>query len=114
LLSTELGRPVTYVRQSLLERRAELRTRGNDPAYVWVQSIIDVTTQLGLVRKVTGDVPSILGRPATPLVAVHARPIAARGCESGGLLRDYGEKLARQRPKRLERGISQGMCGARP
>lgn len=67
LLTAELGRPVTYVRQSLLERRRELRARGDDPTLVRVQLVIDITTRLGLAKKVTPDVSRVLGRPATTL-----------------------------------------------
>lgn len=69
LLAAELGRPVTYVRQSLLERRRELRVQGEESAYVWVQLVIDVTTRLGLAKTVTQDVSNVLGRPATSLAS---------------------------------------------
>jgi uncharacterized protein YbjT (DUF2867 family) len=72
LLGAELGRPVAYVRQSLLEHRRELLTQGAESAYAWVQLVIDVTTRLGLAGKVTRDVPDVLGRPAISLAAfVH-------------------------------------------
>lgn len=67
LLTRELRRPVRYLRQGLWQRRRQLRHRGMDPAYVRVQLIIDITTRLGLARKITQDVPRILGRPATTL-----------------------------------------------
>ena len=67
LLAAELGRPVTYVRQGLLERHRELRSRGAETAYIWVQLAIDATTRLGLARKLSPDVSTVLARPATSL-----------------------------------------------
>ena len=67
LLTAELGRPVTYVRQGLLERRRELLGQHAPSGYAWVQLAIDVTTRLGLAAKVTDGVARVLGRPATPL-----------------------------------------------
>ncbi|WP_353648735.1 NAD(P)H-binding protein [Nakamurella sp. A5-74] len=67
LFSRELRRPVRYLQQGLWQRRRQLRERGMDPAYVRVQLIIDITTRLGLVGKITQDIPRILGRPATTL-----------------------------------------------
>lgn len=66
-LTAELGRSVAYVRQGLLERRRELRAQASEAAYVWVQLVIDATTRMGLAKKVTQDVPKVLGRPATSL-----------------------------------------------
>ncbi len=65
LMSTELGRPVTYRRQSLWQRRADLRASGSAPAFTNVQLIIDLTTRLGLASKITDDVSRLLGRPAS-------------------------------------------------
>ena len=70
LLTAELGRPITYRRQSLRQRRSALRAQGAEKAYVNVQLVIDLTTRLGLARKVTQDIPRILGRPATTLAQV--------------------------------------------
>lgn len=67
LLTADLGRPVTYVRQTLLQRRRELRARGDAPGLLRVQLVIDITTRLGLAKQVTADVPRVLGRPATTL-----------------------------------------------
>ena len=67
LLSDELGRPVRYAPCSLMERRRTLQAQGADPAYVRVQLVIDVTTRLGLAKKVTRGVQDMLGRPATSL-----------------------------------------------
>ncbi len=67
LLTAELGRTITYRRQSLWRRRTDLRARGLPSAYVNVQLVIDLTTRLGLAAKVTGDVAQILGRPPTPM-----------------------------------------------
>jgi uncharacterized protein YbjT (DUF2867 family) len=77
LLTAELGRPITYRRQSLWRRRTDLRARGLPSAYVNVQLVIDLTTRLGLAAKVTGDVAQILGRPPTPMDEfVHDHRIA--------------------------------------
>ena len=67
LLTAELGRPITYRRQSLWQRRSALRAQGAEKGYVNVQLVIDLTNRLGLARKITQDVPRILGRPATTL-----------------------------------------------
>ncbi len=67
LLTAELGRSVSYVPEGLLRRRRDLLAQGTDPAYVRVQLVIDVTTRLGLARKVTGEIARVLGRPATTL-----------------------------------------------
>ena len=67
LLTAELGRPILYRRQSLWQRRSVLRAQGAERGYVNVQLIIDLTTRLGLARKITQDIPRILGRPATTL-----------------------------------------------
>ena len=67
LLTAELGRPITYRRQSLWQRRSALKVEGVTKGYVNVQLVIDLTTRLGLARKVTQDLPHILGRPATTL-----------------------------------------------
>lgn len=67
VLTAELGRPVTSLQQGLLVRRRELLAAGADPAYVWVQLVINLTTRLGLAGRVTQDVPRLLGRPATTL-----------------------------------------------
>jgi uncharacterized protein YbjT (DUF2867 family) len=72
LLSSELGRQIRYEPCGLLTRRRRLLESGADPAYVRVQLMIDVTTRLGLARRVTRDVQHVLGRPATPLATfVH-------------------------------------------
>lgn len=63
-LSGALGRPITYLRQSLRQRRRTLQTQGHPSSYINVQLIIDLTTRLGLAGKTTGDLPRILGRPA--------------------------------------------------
>ncbi len=67
LLAAELGRPVAYVSQGLWEHRRELLASGAEPAYANVQLVIDLTTRLGLARRVTPEVAGVLGRPATPL-----------------------------------------------
>ncbi len=67
VLSAELGRPITYLRQSLWQRRRTLQAQGMPSAYVNVQLVIDITTRLGLARKITPDLPRILGRPATSM-----------------------------------------------
>ena len=67
LLTVELGRPIAYVRQSLLRHRRELLAAGAEAAYANVQLVIDLTTRLGLAQRVTSGVPDVLGRPATPL-----------------------------------------------
>lgn len=65
VLSEELGRDVTYVRQSLVQRRRELRDQHVPTGYAWVQLVIDATTRMGLADTVTDDVSRVLGRPAT-------------------------------------------------
>lgn len=67
VLSTELGRPVVYRPVGLWARRRSLLAQGLDPAYVRVQLVIDLTTRLGLASRVTDDVATALGRPATSL-----------------------------------------------
>ena len=67
LLSDELGRQISYEPCSLLTRRRTLREQGAEPAYVRVQLVIDVTTRLGLAKRVTRGVEDVLGRPATTL-----------------------------------------------
>lgn len=67
LLSDELGRQIRYEPCNLLTRRRTLREQGADPAYVRVQLVIDVTTRLGLAKRVTRGVEDVLGRPATTL-----------------------------------------------
>jgi len=67
LLSAELGRPITYLRQSLRQRRRALQADGTPAAFVNVQLLIDMTTRLGLARRVTLDLARVLGRPAGSL-----------------------------------------------
>lgn len=67
LLSAELGRPINYLRQSLWQRRRSLQAQGTESSYINVQLVIDLTTRLGLARKITPDLPRILGRPAGSL-----------------------------------------------
>lgn len=64
LLSAELGRPISYLRQNLWQRRRDLQAQGRPSAYINVQLVIDATTRLGLARKITPDLPRILGHPA--------------------------------------------------
>ncbi len=58
---------ISYLRQSLWQRRRNLQAQAIQSAYINVQLVIDVTTQLGLARKITGDLPRILGHPAGSL-----------------------------------------------
>ncbi len=67
ILGAELGRPVRYLRQSFWQRRAALLAQGMESGYVTVQLVIDLTTRLGLARRMTQEIPRILGRPATTL-----------------------------------------------
>lgn len=67
LLTAELGRPIRYLPQSLLEHRRHLRASGAPPAYVNVQTVIDLTTRLELASRITDHLPRLLARPATTL-----------------------------------------------
>ena len=72
ILSAELGRPICYAQQHLLDRRRSLRARGEPAAFVRVQLLIDATTRLGLADTVTDDIPRLLNRPAASLASyVH-------------------------------------------
>ncbi len=72
LLSEGLGRTVRYRPQRLLQRRRDLLTRGEDPNYVRVQLVIDLTTRLGLASTVTNQISAALDRPPRTLATfVH-------------------------------------------
>ncbi|WP_158412484.1 hypothetical protein [Ilumatobacter nonamiensis] len=41
---------------------------GSDPTYANVQVVINLTARFGMAAKITNDLPTLVGRPATPLV----------------------------------------------
>ena len=72
LLSVALGRAITYEPIGLLRYRRELLARSLPNAFVNVQLLINIVARIGLAKRIDDTLPSLLGRPATPL-AVYIR-----------------------------------------
>lgn len=67
MLTAELDRTIRYEPASLRSQRRSLLSGGADPAYANVQLVINLTARLGLAKRVTGDLPDLLGHPPTTL-----------------------------------------------
>jgi len=62
LLTSTLGRPITYRPGRLLAARRHLIADGADTAYANVQLVINLTARLGMAKRTTPDLARILGR----------------------------------------------------
>jgi uncharacterized protein YbjT (DUF2867 family) len=75
MLSAELGRVILYRPDGLIAARRALLAAGYDSTYANVQLVINLTARLGMAKKTTGELASLLGRPPTSLgafIAEHA------------------------------------------
>ncbi|MEV7974296.1 SDR family oxidoreductase [Cellulomonas sp. NPDC089187] len=66
--SEVLGRPVTYQRVTLDERRAGLESAGVDAGTIGFLLTMDERVATGELAEVTGELSRLIGRPTTPLV----------------------------------------------
>ncbi len=67
MLSAAVGRPITYEPGKLLASRSAMIAAGADATFANVQLVINATARLGMAKRVTGDLPRLLGRPPTTL-----------------------------------------------
>jgi uncharacterized protein YbjT (DUF2867 family) len=72
VLSTTLGRRITYPQPSLLHFVARQRATGTPLAMVAVMAAIYTTARLGLASTVTDDTARMLGRPPLTLAQFAA------------------------------------------
>ena len=75
LLTTALGRTITYTPASVLGYLDHMRRRGLPLAQALVQTVLHVGLRRGDAENVTTTVSDLLGRPATPLADVIARDL---------------------------------------
>lgn len=59
-----LGRQIIYLNPGSLQFRANMKSQGYENDFITVMQGIYLTVKLGLAKRVTLDVPELLGRPA--------------------------------------------------
>ncbi len=63
IFSEEIGRTITYTHPTLWQFRKHMLAKGIPSAYVTVMSVIYLTTILGLAKRITPELTTLLGRP---------------------------------------------------
>ncbi len=63
IFSEEIGRTITYTHPTLWQFRSCMLAKGLPSSYVTVTSVIYLTTILGLAKRITPELATLLGRP---------------------------------------------------
>ena len=63
IFSEEIGRTITYTHPTLWQFRSRMLAKGLPSSYVTVTSVIYLTTILGLAKRITPELATLLGHP---------------------------------------------------